>query len=214
MIGDSSAAEGDWLVALSQTAGRGRQGRTWEGLAGNFFGSSLVVVRDSDPPAQTLSLVAGLALAEALDASVHDLPLMLKWPNDLLLGGAKLAGILLERQGDRIVAGFGLNLESAPSLDTRPAAHLGGALTPQAFAPLLASTFARMLKLWREAPPVLFAQAWMARAHPIGTRLKVHGEDGAVIAGTFDGIDDDGSLRLRLAGGELRRVQAGDVSLG
>lgn len=212
-MADPSAVEGEWLVALAQTAGRGRQGRSWTAQSGNFFGSTLVCLRETDPPAQTLSLVAGLALAEALDAAVPDQPLMLKWPNDLLLAGRKLAGILLERQGERVVAGFGVNLASAPPLD-RAVADLGGIIEPKAFAPLLASTFARMLKLWRESAPLLFAQAWMARAHAIGTRLRVHGDDGTLVEGSFDGIDEDGGLRLRCKGGELRRVHAGDVALG
>ena len=174
----------------------------------------MIDLRVTDPAAQTLSLVAGLALTEALDAAIPDQPLMLKWPNDLLLGGAKLAGILLERRDCRIVAGFGVNLAAAPTIEGRLTAHLDGAVTPEALVPLLASTFDRMLALWRESAPILFAQAWMARAHSVGTRLTIHAEDGAPVAGTFDGIDEDGSLRLRCKSGEIRRVQAGDVALG
>lgn len=173
----------------------------------------MIDLRVTDPAPQTLSLVAGLALTEAIDAAMPDQPLMLKWPNDLLLGGAKMAGILLERQETRVVAGFGVNLAAAPKLETRPTAHLGGTLTPDALAPLLASTFDRMLALWRESAPILFAQAWMARAHSVGTRLNVHADDGKLVVGTFDGIDEDGSLRLRCKDGEMRRVQAGDVDL-
>ena len=77
-------------------------------------------MQPGDPPAPSLSLAAGLALIEAVDVAVPGLPLMLKWPNDLLLGGAKLAGILLERSGDRVVAGFGVNLASAPSTARPP----------------------------------------------------------------------------------------------
>ena len=214
LMADPQAVEGDWLVALDQAAGKGRQGRKWVAVPGNFAGSTLVELRPGDPPPQSLSLVASLALTEAVDAAVPDQPLLLKWPNDLLLNGAKLAGILLERQGDRVVIGIGVNLAAAPDLDERRTAHLGGRVAPAAFAPILASSMARMIELWRSAKPMLFAQAWLARAHSVGTTLKVHGEDGAAISGTFFGIEGDGALRLLLPDGELRTIHAGDVSLG
>lgn len=213
-MADQFAVEGDWLVALDQPGGRGRQGRQWVSAEGNFFASTLVSLRPDDPPAQSLSMVAGLALAEAVDTAIPGEALMLKWPNDLLRGGAKLAGILLERQGDRVVAGFGVNLAAAPEVGERRIAHLGGRISPQAFAPLLAASMARMLELWRSSTPLFFAQAWLARAHPVGSPLAVHGEDGKRIAGTFDGLGPDGSLRLRVADGELRTIHAGDVTLG
>ncbi|MDQ4088660.1 MAG: biotin--[acetyl-CoA-carboxylase] ligase, partial [Pseudomonadota bacterium] len=152
-LADAGAVEGDWLIALRQDAGRGRQGREWRSLEGNFFGSTLVELRPGDPPPQSLSLAAGLALVEAVDVAVPGLPLMLKWPNDLLLAGGKLAGVLLERSGDRIVAGFGVNLASAPELPDRRAASLDGVISPQAFAPLLAGAFGRLVALWRSAEP-------------------------------------------------------------
>lgn len=182
--------------------------------SGNFFGSTLVAVSSGDPPAQSLSLVAGLALIEAVDAAVPGQPLLLKWPNDLLLGGAKLAGILLERQGDRVVVGFGVNLAAAPEIAERIAGHLNGRISPQAFATLLASTMTRMLMLWRASGPEDFARAWLARAHAIGTELKVHGSDAEELSGRFDGIEPDGTLRLRLPDGSVRAIHAADVSLG
>src|SRR5206468_11006236 len=151
IIADESAAEGDWLIALDQQAGRGRQGRTWLSVAGNFYGSTLVQLRSGDPAAQTLSLAAGLALIEAVDVAAPDQPLLLKWPNDLMLAGNKLAGILLERSGDRVAVGFGVNLAAAPQLPDREGASLGGKILPEAFAPLLAASFARLLDLWRQS---------------------------------------------------------------
>ncbi|MFP5329503.1 MAG: biotin--[acetyl-CoA-carboxylase] ligase, partial [Alphaproteobacteria bacterium] len=214
LLADPSAVEGEWLVALHQSAGKGRQGRSWETKAGNFFGSTVIDVAKGDPPAQSLSLAAGLALIEAVETAAPGLNLMLKWPNDLLLDGAKLAGILLERQGDRVVAGFGVNLSDAPEIPGRPTAHLGARISPQAFAPLLAASMARLLSLWRSSEPEAFAQAWLARAHPLGTQLSVHGQDSAPIRGRFDGIEVDGTLRLRLADGSVRAIHAADVSIG
>jgi BirA family transcriptional regulator, biotin operon repressor / biotin---[acetyl-CoA-carboxylase] ligase len=205
--------EGDWLVALDQQSGRGRQGRIWVSVPGNFYGSTLVQLRPGDPAAQTLSLAAGLALAEAVDVAVAGQPLLLKWPNDLLLAGRKLGGILLERSGDRIAVGFGVNLAAAPELPDRHGASLGGKVVPEVFAPLLAGSFARLLDLWRQSPPALLAHAWLARAHPIGTPLTVHSGADETVSGTFDGIDPDGALRLKRGDGRLEIVRAGDVEL-
>lgn len=205
-------------MASEQSAGKGRQGRQWVSPQGNFFGSTVVDLQPGDPPAPSLSLAAGLALIEAVDvavpglASTQGLPLMLKWPNDLLLGGEKLAGVLLERSGDRIVAGFGVNLASAPSLPGRQAASLKGALTPHGFAPLLAASFARLLTLWRTSEPAALAQAWLLRAHPVGALLTVHTSPHDRLSGRFDGIEPDGALRLRTDDG-VEIVRAGDVSL-
>lgn len=213
MIADAGACEGDWLVALEQQAGKGRQGRAWVSPAGNFYGSTIVELHPGDPQAQTLSLAAGLALIEAIDAATPGEALMLKWPNDVLLLGRKLAGILLERSGDRVVIGFGVNLASAPPLRDRPCASLSGRIGPEAFAPLLAASFARLLQLWRTTEPLFIAQAWLARAHPMGTPLSVHAGAEEVISGRFDGLEADGALRLRRDDGTLDIVRAGDVEL-
>ena len=140
--------------------------------------------------------------------------LVLKWPNDLLLLDKKLAGILLERSGDRVVIGFGVNLASAPDLPDRPCASLGARVTTEAFAPLLAGSVTRLIDLWRKSEPPSLAQAWLARAHPTGTRLKVHSSSDEMVSGRFDGIEADGALRLRLDNGRLETVHAGDISLG
>ena len=205
--------EGNWLVSIEQQSGRGRQGREWISPVGNFYGSTVVDLRSSDPQAQTLSLAAGLALIEALDTAVPGQALMLKWPNDVLLLDKKLAGILLERIASRVVIGFGVNLSSAPDLPNRQSASLGGRITPHAFAPLLAASFARLLNLWRQSEPIFIAQAWLARAHAIGTRLNVHSASHQMISGRFEGIETDGALRLRRSDGALDIVRAGDVEL-
>ena len=213
MIAGSEGIEGDWLVTLHQEAGKGRQGRSWVSAEGNFYGSTLVALRPSDPPPQSLSLVAGLALIEAVETAVADQPLMLKWPNDLMLAGKKLAGILLERSGDRVAAGFGVNLARAPDLPDRHCASLSGQITPQAFAPLLAGSFARLLELWRSSERSLLMRAWLTRAHPLGTPLSVHSSGDDRISGRFDGVEPDGALRLLGDDGSLKIVRAGDVEL-
>lgn len=215
LLTDALAVEGDWLVALHQDAGKGRHGRVWESIDGNFLGSTLIQLRSTDPPAPSLALAAGLALIETIEVSAPDAPLSLKWPNDLMLGDAKLAGILLERSGDRVVIGLGVNLAGAPTIAGRKTVSLKSLvdLKPQALAPLLAGKFMQLLTVWRSADPAAFAQAWLARAHPIGTPLEVHSGPGERISGTFDGIEPDGAMRLKRADGMIDIVRAGDVSL-
>ena len=201
---------------MHQEGGKGRHGRAWETVAGNFLGSTLVQVRPDDPPAPSLTLVAGLALIEALQTEAPSAPLSLKWPNDLMLGDAKLAGILLERSGERVVIGFGVNLAGAPAIEGRKTASLKSFrdIAPQVLVPLLAGKFAQMLATWRAADPAQFAQAWLAQAHPVGTALEVHSGPGERARGTFDGIEPDGALRLKRSDGMIDIIRAGDIYLG
>jgi BirA family biotin operon repressor/biotin-[acetyl-CoA-carboxylase] ligase len=120
---------------------------------------------------------------------------------------------LLERSGDRIAVGFGVNLANAPALTGREGASLGGKIAPEAFAPLLAGSFSRLLDLWRQSEPGMLARAWLTRAHPLGTRLTVHSTVDELVSGGFDGIEPDGALRLRRDDGMIDIVRAGDVEL-
>lgn len=202
-------AEGYWLVADRQTGGRGRQGRAWEDGAGNFMGSTLVRLGRDDPPPQTLAFVAGLAVFETLRP--HSDGLRLKWPNDVLAGGGKLAGVLLEAEGDAVVIGIGVNLASAP--DIPAAAALPQRLARDDFAQALAWRFADEIDRWRTFGVGPLLARWSAAAHTIGEALSVHEPDGATIAGTYAGLDADGALLLRLADGSTRAIHAGDVML-
>ena len=215
LLCEPHAPAGEWLIAARQEQGRGRQNRAWESPAGNFHGSTLVRLRSGDPQAGSLALAAGLALIRAVEAAAPATGLMLKWPNDLLLGSAKLAGILLERQEDRVVAGFGVNLSHAPDIAGRDTVALSSValLSPEAFAPLLAAAFARELQRWRD-DPVGLAALWLESAHPIGTPLSVHVAADEKLEGTFAGLAPDGALRLALPSGDERRIHAADVMLG
>lgn len=209
----SGAAEGLWLRAERQTGGRGRQGRAWASPEGNLYASTLIRVRPGDPSPATLALVAAVALEEAVSVFVPGA--RIKWPNDLLIDSAKLSGILLERAGDAIVIGFGVNLAHHPTGLERPATSLaahGNAPDPQLFVETLAESFARWVASWREGlGPV--RDRWLARAHPIGTALTVRLVDGASLDGLFGGLDANGSLILRLADGTSHAIHAGDVFL-
>ncbi len=230
----NGADEGLWLRAERQTAGRGRQGRGWESPSGNLYASTLVRLRRDDPPAATLALVAAVALEEVvrhrfpgegrgpvsgastLGPGLRRGSISIKWPNDLLLDGAKLSGILLERAGDAVVIGIGVNLAYHPDLRDRPtislAAH-GVVVAPSEFVERLADMLAAWLHIWRTEglPPVV--ARWTERAHAPGTPLVARLSDGESIEGTFEGLSPDGALVLRLADGASRVIHAADVFL-
>ena len=211
----SGAGEGLWLRAERQIAGRGRQGRAWASGNGNLYASTLVRLRPSDPPAPTLALVAAVALEEAVGL-FRPGGAAIKWPNDLLVDGAKLSGILLERAGDAIVIGFGVNLAHHPEdlgrSTTSLAAH-GPAPDPGVFLDALAEIFARWMERWRGEGLGPVRERWLARAHPLGTALTARLADGGSVDGLFDGLDSAGALILRLADGSRHVMHAGDVFL-
>jgi BirA family biotin operon repressor/biotin-[acetyl-CoA-carboxylase] ligase len=119
-------------------------------------------LKEGDPPPQTLSLAAGLALIEAIDGALSAQPLMLKWPNDLMLSGKKLGGILLERNGDRVAVGIGVNLAAAPRLPDRELRSSGGGL-PRGLRTTDRGSFAKLLALWRSAESSAAGAAWQER---------------------------------------------------
>ena len=211
-------SEGAWLIADRQTAGRGRQGRQWFDSTGNFMGSTVVRPGPHDPPPQTLALMTGLALYETVAPLLAEpAALSLKWPNDLLLGRAKLAGILLEREGEAVIVGIGVNLAAAPRVEGRETialSALGPAPLRDAFANALAQSFDRELERWRTVGTEPLLRRWLAAAHAVGTALSVHEPAGGKVSGTFAGLDPVGSLLLRLEDGAVRPIHAGDVSLG
>ncbi len=212
MAARGTVREGDWLVADQQTAGRGRLGRRWDSQSGNLFASTLVHVRHDDPPLGGLSLAAGLALF----ISVGD-PAKLKWPNDLMIGRGKVGGILLERVGDAIVIGFGVNLVSAPEIAGRITTcidkygHLS--YSRDALLNRLVEWLPWAVRFWREQGTAAMARRWEDEAHLRGESLAVTLPDDTRLEGLFDGLTDEGALQLRLADGAVRVIHAGDVFL-
>lgn len=210
-----AVAEGDWLVAARQTAGRGRMGRSWFDGAGNFMGSTVVHLVPGDPPAPSLALVAGLSLHAVLGAYLSaSHRAELKWPNDVMVGPAKLAGILLEREADAVIVGIGANLAHAPDLPDRPAVALAAFGTAPAsadFAKRLAASFAQDVQSWRTYGLGPIIARWQDAAHPPGTRLFIENAGGGRIEGRFAGLAEDGALQLHLADGSLSVIHAGEV---
>lgn len=216
-LAKAGGAEGLWLRAGTQTGGRGRHGRAWQSPAGNLYASTIVRPRPGDPPPATLAMVAALALHQVSSAYGEEGRLALKWPNDLLLDGAKLSGILLETADDAVVVGFGVNLAHRPEGLDRPTASFAtaglGAPDPAAFLADLADAFARWVARWRGEGLALILREWQARAHAVGTPLGTTGPDGGRVEGLFDGLDENGALRLRLGDGRTHILHAGDVFL-
>ncbi|HEY9578253.1 MAG TPA: biotin--[acetyl-CoA-carboxylase] ligase [Rhizorhapis sp.] len=217
LAGQQAIAEGFWLRAERQSGGRGRLARRWESPAGNLYCSTLVQLRPHDPPPGTLALVTAVAVHEAVSLYIRADEISIKWPNDLLVGRAKLSGVLLERTGDAIVIGIGLNIAHHPEGLDRPVTSMAecgaGDVEPGYFLETLADIFARWLERWRTygLPPV--RSQWLKYAHPKGTMLKAHLPDGTAIEGTLADLGQDGALILRLVDGTSHVIHAGDIFL-
>jgi BirA family biotin operon repressor/biotin-[acetyl-CoA-carboxylase] ligase len=202
-----------WIVAREQTSGRGRRGRVWISQGGNLF-ATLLLQAPTSQSAQ-LGFVAGLAAADTIAAFARGADVALKWPNDVLLAGRKVAGILLEGLGeDALAIGIGINLEHYPNSTEVPsisiAAITGNPPDLDGFLLRLASRMTTWYEIWLEQgfPPV--RKAWLLRAcglgHPIRARLADSERNGV-----FEDLDEDGALLLRDGAGTLTRITAGDV---
>ncbi len=208
------------ILARRQTAGRGRDGRTWQSPAGNLYLSLLLRPEAAARDLPAWSLLGALALRDALAPTLRDpRALRLKWPNDLLLHGAKLAGILCEAsagQGEQIewlVIGFGANLTVAPPLPDRPSACLadhGTTPAPEAVAALLlAEVDGWRRRLERDGIEPLVA-AWMTHGPDPGAWLTLRGAAGET-SGCYRGLDSDGALLLE-TNGRIRRFASGEIA--
>lgn len=210
--------EGHWLIADRQTDGRGRQGRYWHDGSGNFMGSTIISLQSGEYPGTTLNFPISLAVREAISEFIPDASeLMLKWPNDVLLRGAKVSGILMELFEFQVVAGIGVNLASAPDLPDRTTIALADISDdPPArnrFATRLIHHVTNEIDRWRKHGEEATRVRWLAFAHPRGSAISVHQEDGTSVEGTFEGLTAAGALQLQVADGSMRTVHAGDVSL-
>ena len=219
-----------WVASPHQTAGRGRRGRAWATEPGNLAATALLLVDSAT--AATLGFVAGLSLDEALRRLAPSLGLpsaagdrdrlRLKWPNDVLLDGAKLAGIGLEAEavGEgrlTLAVGIGVNVASAPEGLPYPAtalAALGLPLTAADVLAALSDAFAGIAGIWDGGRGFAAIRAlWLDRAAGLGTGIAVRTGD-EIVEGTFETIDADGRLILAGPDGRLRAIAAGEVHFG
>ena len=221
-----------WFVTSEQTAGRGRRHRPWIAPRGNLASSILEVIDGSPAVAATLGFAAGLALEAALqkvsiEASIRsagsdDMKFSLKWPNDVLAGRQKLAGILLEAEavadnGLAVVVGIGTNVVAAPEGTPTPAtslAALGVHIGAEDLFGALSDTWAEFRGIWDLGRGFgEIRRLWLERAAGLGQRVAIH-TGGSTVEGTFDSIDDSGCLVVRTSGGRRVPISAGDVYFG
>lgn len=235
------ARDGDagkiWLVSKRQEAGRGRRGRVWETPEGNLAATLLLVPSFDLKNAATLGFVAGLSLADALDAVIPEARISvgvdggtsqsggrfeLKWPNDVLADGAKLSGILLESamlEHNRfaLAIGIGVNVVASPGDVPYPAislAELGARCDAETLFLALSDAWVDNMRAWDEGRGLkIVRQRWLARAAGLGSEVAVR-VDGQVVRGIFETIDDECRFIIRSANGDAVVITAGDVHFG
>ncbi|MFC3676645.1 biotin--[acetyl-CoA-carboxylase] ligase [Ferrovibrio xuzhouensis] len=224
---EAGAAEGLAVLARRQTAGRGRRGRAWVSPEGNLFLSVLLRPKATPAEAARLSFLTAVALAEAVELADPALrsKITCKWPNDVLLDGAKLAGILLESRTaqvapgsaggglDWVIVGIGVNLAhfppDTPYAATALAAH-GVTAAPEDFAGWLLARLGYWYGRWQGEGFAPVREAWLGRAQGIGQAVVVRLPDGD-LQGRFVALDETGALLLELPDGSRQAITAGDV---
>ena len=206
IAGDLSGPE--WVLALRQTSGRGRRGRAWVMPEGNF--AATLVMRPSEPPEVVAlrSFVSALALYDAVEGATGSAGLALKWPNDVLLNGGKLAGILLENlggPGGHLAIGIGVNLVAAPAAgEVEPGAappvsvlgETGIRIGPEDFLDLLAASYADWEARFTTYGFAPVRAAWLARAARLGAQITARTAR-ETHTGTFETVDEAGNLILK-----------------
>ncbi len=208
-----------WILAEEQTAARGRRGRSWATPKGNFAGTLIMRRAEAPGVAALRSFVASLALRRAFVRVTGDEgPFALKWPNDVLLNGGKVAGILLETIGDHLAIGIGVNLAHAPGVDQveagalRPVSVIGEtgiSVSPAAFLDALASEYAELETQFLTFGFAPIRNAWLAHAARLGEEIVARTMRDET-RGVFEDVDENGSLILRTPKGRVP-ITAADV---
>lgn len=204
------------VCAGTQTGGRGRMGRHWVSPKGNLY-VSVCLELGSLREAEIYSFLSAVALAEAIEDVCAGLEIKCKWPNDLMIDGRKMSGILLETDGiGRLIVGIGVNIvefpESGMLYPVTSLAACGYMVTRQAVLEALLRRFDFWLKSLKSDGKVPLLEAWLKRAYGLGGKITVN-LPGRRLEGTFDGLDKDGRLLLN-KDGERIKITAGDVFFG
>ena len=219
----AGAPDGTVVWARVQRAGRGRRGRSWVSPPGNLYFSVILRPACEARSVAQLSFVAALAVLDLVDGSLPGRA-RCKWPNDVLVDGGKVAGVLLESalgpggRVDWVVLGIGVNLASHPRIDgaipsTSLAEADGPTLAPDDALPLVLAALARRRREWETQGFAAVRSTWLARAHGLGGSVTVANGERRV-TGVFEGLDEEGALVLAQPGGELLSIAAGDVLFG
>jgi BirA family biotin operon repressor/biotin-[acetyl-CoA-carboxylase] ligase len=216
---DAGAGERLIVTGEVQTAGRGRQGRTWVSPHGNLYSSFLL--RPTVKPAQAGEFGFGVsvAVAETVERLAPGNDAKCKWPNDVLVGGKKIAGILLESRGtpdtlDWLIAGIGVNVAEFPENSAWPAtsiAALGGTAIVERALEGLAERLDHWYRTWLADGFTPLRQAWLARAHALGETLRIKG-NGDEHEGKFVGLDEGGGLVLERSSGVRETISYGEIT--
>lgn len=209
------------IWAAQQHAGRGRQGRTWQSPEGNVYATLLEPLNEPVASAPCRTFMMSVAIAEAMRQMVPHSSVLIKWPNDVLLVGAKVSGILLELAEDasgatHIITGFGINVAAPPAAPLYPATYLRAHMPFLTPATVLASVLQEYFKLSAEYQQRGFKgikQRWLELARGLGTMMVVQLNANEQASGRFVGLGDDGALLLEQADGRMVQIRAGDVLL-
>jgi BirA family biotin operon repressor/biotin-[acetyl-CoA-carboxylase] ligase len=211
-LAEAGAAEGTVVWAREQSGGRGRRGRHWASPIGNLYSSTILRPDCAASRATELGFVAALAVADVVPAGRET---RVKWPNDVMVDGGKVAGILLESligQGglvEHVVAGIGINVAFAPEVPEMryPGAALGGSV--ETALERLTQALARRLAEWRRHGFETVRAEWLAQAGPLGADVDVRlGEE--LVRGRFAGLDGEGALLLDTTAGP-RKIVSGEL---
>ncbi|UMM63380.1 biotin--[acetyl-CoA-carboxylase] ligase [Aristophania vespae] len=210
------------VIAHEQSAARGTRGRKWSSDRGNL---ALTFLLYEDEEGKLLSVLPFIAALALYDACIESAPIshkiasqfQLKWPNDLLLNGRKLSGILIEsgynERGRWVNVGIGVNLVSAPQLSDRATASFSEIVPPPynvTFAKLIIKSVTKWLKRWQDEGNDVIYRSWLSYAHPVGSRIRVS-RSNDILSGFFNGIDSHGRLLLQQEDGYIIPVATGDV---
>jgi BirA family biotin operon repressor/biotin-[acetyl-CoA-carboxylase] ligase len=215
-LAQQGAPNGTVIHADEQTSGRGRLSHTWFSPPGNLYLS--VLLRTGQPATRTseLSFLAAIAVADTVETLLpRQIRTMLKWPNDVLVNGAKIAGILIEQVDEATIIGIGLNVLEAPSnaaYKTTTIVANGGIASVDGARDILLGRIGVHLTDWQSTGFAPIREQWLSRSYPVGAEIRAN-TGGQVISGHFAGLDRDGALLLDTPQGR-QRIVAGEIVAG
>ena len=195
------------IIASCQSGGKGRMGRCWMSPKGNLYLSA--VVKEYDARTPLLAFVVAVSVADAL----KDFNVRLKWPNDVLLTGGKVAGILLERTENKIIVGIGVNIVSSPTENMLyKTAHLNGRITVEQAMDKILTALSENIAIFEDSGFERIRQKWLQVAKGLGQTIKVQQPNQTMI-GVFKDLSPQGELVLELPDKTVQKITAGDVFL-